>query len=519
MLRFYYNFETLWKKGSYYCILCIEVIFLKKIKCLIITAFAAAACWLTAVNAYAGTIRVGLEKNFKNVESVTINDSVMGVGIGSGKKYNISGTYTVKPVGGQYYNIGEYFDTYEEVYAKLPAYTGYNCVAALTDKGWTIYVRTDGKKLNKTIISTGSYCVGFAYEGKYKFIVDGSSPARVNASDGIIGVGENFYRDDIEIYRQGSTLTAVNVIDEEKYLYGVINSEMPSSWSSEAQKAQAVAARTYMERSKGKHDIYDLCDGVHCQDYNGTKNETEAGIQAVNETEGLCIYYNDALIEAVYFASDGGATIDGAEAWGTETPYLKGKVDTYEKEYKEWTREFTYSELTDIFAAKGYDVGNVVKLEVKYNANGIATELTIRGSKGQKVLTKEEIRTAFSTSSGGSLNSRNFVLLNGEEASGSSVYALGSNGNTNTVGSNAAVQSSGKTGLVAGSIIAESSKGTSTITTASTAVTGKAGVVTIAGKGNGHSVGMSQYGAKGMAEDGYKFDDILKFYYTDVEIK
>lgn len=494
---------------------------MKKLKCLFITAFFAIGCYFTTVHAYADTIRVGLEKNFKNVASVTVNDRVMGVGIGNGVKYPIAGTYTIKPVTGNYYIIGEYFNTYAEANAKLPAYTGYNCVVALTDKGWTIYIRTDGKKLNKETVNTGNYCVGFAYEGKYKFIVDGSSAARVNASDGIIGVGDNYYRDDIEIYRQGSTLTAINVIDEEKYLYGVINSEMPSSWNKEAQKAQAVAARTYMERGKGKHDIYDLCDGVHCQDYNGTKNETEAGITAVNETKGLCIYYDGSLIEAVYFASDGGATIDGAEAWGYETPYLKGKQDTYEKEYKEWTRQFTYSELTDMCNTKGYNIGNVIKVEAEYNKNGIVTGLTFRGSKGQKTLTKDEIRTAFSVTSEGSLYSRNFTVTSGQETSttGDSIYAVGSGGSTSEVGSSSAVQGSQGTGSVGSSVMAQGSSGTAALETPVTTTTGTAGVVTFTGKGNGHSVGMSQYGAKGMAEAGYTFENILKFYYTGVEIK
>lgn len=466
---------------------------MKKLKCLIITTFVAVGCYFATVNAYADTIRIGLENNFKNVSSITVNDSVMGVGIGDGEKYSIAGTYTIKPVTGNYYIIGEYFDTYAEANAKLPAYTGYNCVVALTDKGWTIYVRTDGKKLNKTTVNTGDYCVGFAYEGKYKFIVDGSSPARVNAYDGIIGVGDNYYRDDIEIYREGSTLTAINVVDEEKYLYGVINSEMPSSWSIEAQKAQAVAARTYMERCKGKHDTYDLCDGVHCQAYNGTQYETEAGITAVNETKGLCIYYDGSLIEAVYFASDGGATIDGAEAWGYETPYLKGKSDIYEKEYKEWTREFTYSELTDMCNTKGYNIGNVIKVEAEYNDNGIVSGLTFRGSKGMITLEKDEIRTVFSATSGGSLYSRNFTVTSGADKNTAeySIYNEDSGENTEVSSDEAQIVTTG----------------------------GTAGVVTLTGKGNGHGVGMSQYGAKGMAEEGYTFEDILKFYYTDVEIK
>ena len=470
MLRLYYNFESLWKIKSHYCILYVEVILMKKLKYILAAAAAVLGCCTLSVCAYADTIKVGLESSFKNVASITVSDRTMWVTTESGQRHLIADTYTLKPVTGNYYNIGQYFNSYEQANAKLPAYTGYNCVVALTDRGWTIYVRTDGKKLNNTIIHTGQYCVGFAYNGMYKFVVDSSAPVKVSGSDGTINVGSNEYRDEIEIYRQGSGLTAINVIDEEKYLYGVINSEMPSSWSKEAQKAQAVAARTYMERCKGKHDIYDICDGVHCQAYKGTLNETQAGITAVNETKGLCMYYNNALIEAVYFSSDGGATIDGVEAWGNITPYLIGKADIYEKEYKEWTREFTYSELTNLCSAKGYNVGNVIKVEAQYNKNGIVTGLTFKGSQGQYTVVNDQIRTVFASTSGGSLYSRNFKVISGQE-------------------------------------------------TADNTTVGTQGVVTFVGKGNGHGAGMSQYGAKGMAEEGYTYDEILKFYYTDIEIK
>lgn len=495
---------------------------MKKIHCLFAVTLFVSACIFSGVHAYADTVRVGLEKNFKNISSITINDNNIGVGIGEYNKYTISGTYTIKPVTGEYYIIGKYFDSYDEASDMLTDYTGYSCVVALTDKGWTVYIRTDGKKLDFDVINTGIYCVGFSVDGKYEFIADGTSPVRVNGADGIIGIGSGFYRDDVEIYREGNSLTAINIIDEDKYLYGVINSEMPSSWSKEAQKAQAVAARTYMKRSKGKHSTYDLCDSVHCQDYNGTKNETEAGKQAVDETEDLCIYYDNALIEAVYFSSNGGATLDGTDVWGTETPYLIGKKDNFEKEYKEWERQFTYSELTDMCEAKGYNIGNVITVEAEHNDNGIVTSLTFRGSKGSKTITNDEIRTSFSATKEGSLLSRNFVVTSGEKttATGESVYVIGSAGVTKEAGTTISAENNkGQKGSLGKSFVAASNSSTIRIEPRTIMTTGTAGVVTFTGKGNGHSAGMSQYGAKAMAEEGYNFMDILKFYYTGVEVK
>lgn len=495
---------------------------MKKLNCLFALTFATVGLYFTAVNAYADTIRVGLEKNFKSVASITVSDENMGVGIGDSIKYKVSGTYTVKPVSGNYYHTEKYYNTYDEAYGHLSDYTGYNCIVTLTDSGWTIYVRTDGKKLNLTSANTNAYCVGFASNGTYKFLVDGSNPARVNSGDGVINAGSNAYRDDIELYRSGGTLTGINVIDEEKYLYGVINSEMPSSWSKEAQKAQAVAARTYMKQNKGKHKIYDICDNTHCQDYNGTKKETEAGIAAVNETKGLCAYYNDKLITAVYFSSDGGATLDGAEGWGNETPYLVGKKDTYEKECKEWTREFSYAELTNICSAKGFNIGNVISVAAQYDENGLVTALTFKGSKGEKTVKNDTIRTVFSASNGGSLLSRNFIVTSGATTvtNGQSVYIVSSKGNTKEInGSVSAQNGNGKKGELGKSYIVESNNGAKRIDAPTSTTTGKAGVVTLTGKGYGHNVGMSQYGAKGMAEAGYNFKEILSFYYTGIDIK
>lgn len=522
LLKIYYILICLWKNIEYCCILYSEVICLKKLSCLFALTFATVGLYFTAVNAYADTIRVGLEKNFKSVSSITVSDESMGVGIGDGNKYKVSGTYTVKPVSGNYYHTERYYNTYEEAYSHLSDYTGYNCIVTLTDSGWSIYVRTDGKKLDLTSANTKAYCVGFAANGTYKFLVDGSNPARANGADGVINVGSNAYRDDIEFYRSGSTLTGINVIDGEKYLYGVINSEMPSSWSKEAQKAQAVAARTYMNQNKGKHNIYDICDNTHCQDYNGTKKETEAGIAAVNETKGLCAYYNDKLITAVYFSSDGGATLDGAQGWGNETPYLVGKKDIYEKECKEWTREFTYNELTNICSANGFNIGNVVSVSAEYDNNGLVIALTFKGSNGEKTVKNNNIRSVFSSSNGGSLLSRNFIVASGATTvtNGQSVYVVGSDGGAKEAMSSVSAQNgNGQKGALGKSYMVESTDGAKRIEAPTSVTTGKNGVVTLTGKGFGHNVGMSQYGAKGMAEAGYNFKDILNFYYTGIEIK
>lgn len=432
-------------------------------KKLIFTALVFTGCLFSTVFAQGQTVKIGLERYFKNSPSITISDSLIKVSVGNGTKnaIGLGKSYVVKPIAKSYYGISKTFKTYNQAEKYMTKYTGSSCIPVLNDEGWTIYITTDSKidfsDMKK--ISTGGNAVVFSVNGRNKFIVDADASARVSTANDTVNLAKAKYRGEIAMYRNGSAITPIDMVDMDQYLYGVVTSEMPSSWHLEALKAQTVAARTYTKSALGKHGAYDLCDTVHCQAYNGLNNETQSGISAVKATAGKCIYSGGKLIDAVYFSSSGGYTLNSEDVWSNALPYLKAVKDVYEKDCKKWARTFTYTDLTNIAAKKSYGVGTVTDLTVGYNNNGIAESLTFTGTSGSKTVTKEEIRTAFNASDDGSLSSRNFTL---EKTS-----------------------------------------------------TG----VTLTGKGYGHSCGMSQYGAKGMAEAGKNYIEILKFYYKGVEIK
>src|SRR5262249_10976139 len=98
------------------------------------------------------------------------------------------------------------------------------------------------------------------------------------------------------------------------YLEGVLPGELPASFALEAQKALAVAARTYALRNRGKHadEGADLCDGVHCQMYLGRTDASPRGMRAVRETRGLCAWYRGDLVCTFYSADCGGESTDAA---------------------------------------------------------------------------------------------------------------------------------------------------------------------------------------------------------------
>ena len=155
----------------------------------------------------------------------------------------------------------------------------------------------------------------------------------------------------------------------------------------------------------------------------------------------------------------------------------------------------------------------------EYTPEGLVSSLTFKGSKGNKTIIKDAIRSAFHPSSEGSLLSRNFRIIGGTQTEGDKVYVIGTEGQKTTEYTSVSAQNGeGKQGKIGNKFVIMGNNSSETVVAAVTTV-GTPGTVTLQGKGYGHGAGMSQYGAKAMAEEGYSYTDILKFYYKDVEIK
>lgn len=237
------------------------------------------------------------------------------------------------------------------------------------------------------------------------------------------------------------------------------------------------------------------------------------------------LYYDGYLVQdAVYHASNGGATEDSKNVWGTDKGYLKGKSDPYEAQTSipnyQWSVTYTVDELSWILDQKGYDVGTVQDVYVsEYTPSGNVRAVTFVGTKGTKTVTGETCRTIFYSSTyGKSVSSMRFSIQGGSGWCRRRLcewfwYLLA------LVRGYLCVSSGGTSTLQGSSVSVISSAGTSTVNGGtSTAAVPNAGTFTITGSGNGHNVGLSQYGAKAMAELGYTYEEILQFYYTDVTI-
>lgn len=249
----------------------------------------------------------------------------------------------------------------------------------------------------------------------------------------------------------------------EEYVKGVLAGEMPTSFDLEALKAQAVAARSYvlkkMEQNKEKD--YDVVDTVMNQVYlddatlkekwkDKYEEKNNKIKQAIVETKGEYMTYNDEVIEAFFFSTSTGKTENSGEVFQTQLPYLKSVDSAWDEEVSP-----VFSQDNNLSLEEFYQ-----KLNIEYNSN-LKIEITKTTSTGR---IKE-------------------LKINDHEFKANDIYQK----------------------LNLRSTFFD--------------IKQKDNQVEITTKGYGHGVGMSQYGALAMAKKGYKYQDILKYYYQGVEIK
>ena len=273
---------------------------------------------------------------------------------------------------------------------------------------------------------------------------------------------EDIYSEPISVFLEEQN-TEIQVPLEE-YVACVIACEMPATFETEALKAQAVAARTYGLSRQGS-----LCNTVHCQVFK-TKEQlrAEKGDEWMNTywdkiasaaaaTAGQVLYFNDELAEQVLFhSSSGGKTEDSEEVFVSAVPYLRSVESPYEEEATHRNDETAFT--LENFTA------------------------VINGQSGVTPVTVEDIgkmEIILLTTGGRVAN----IKIGNNEFTGKDIREMFD------------LPSANFTYRIEGENII---------------------IVT---SGYGHGVGMSQYGANGMAKEGYEYDEILTHYYSGVEIK
>ena len=508
-----------------------------------ITAFAAR---------FPETVRVGLSSSYANKDSIKISNSSLYIGAGAEDEFEEIGIiessdgFVIQMPEGYYVDCKENFDTYEDAIEYIEdANFDYDAYPAMVaDDEWSVFIcnidsaseaediadDVNGRAITTTTsileISDGRDIIAVSYGIWPQFAPEGRGE--------YITLGSKSYRGCIEFGRyKGSFITAVNVISMDEYLYSVVPAEMPHTWHEEALKAQIVAARSYAYTRINAHsaDGYGLCDGTNCQVYGGINSEKSNVNDLIDDISGVLALYEDEPINAVYCSSSGGHTDNCENVWTATIPYLRGVKEIFDTKGTTWSRTFSADDIAELCEKDGTNVGRVESIDITCSTlTGRVQKMTIYGSRNSHTLSKEGIRSFFS-SMGGYLPSRMFTL-NGlgitdyegviytEIEDDDDVIILdGITDDLMDEYDTSGVFKVGKQKFALAGNYTPKAKVTASGTDSLKTFTASGSSYNFSGYGNGHGIGLSQYGAKEMAENGYTYDEILKHYYTGIEVE
>jgi len=319
------------------------------------------------------------------------------------------------------------------------------------------------------------------------------------------------YRGNLEFtIFKSNELSVLNNLILEYYVYGVVALEIGSNSPMESLKAQAVVARTYA-LCQNKHQEYgfDVCATTCCQVYGGYNAENYRTNQATNETYGQVVTYSGQVVTPYYFSSSGGYTENSENVWVTSVPYLKAVVDAYDIN-RIWSYSYTTAQMTDYMYKLGHRIGNVIKVTIDSSSHtGRVLSMTVNGSTGSVTFLKSNVRNAFPDF----LPSQMFVL------GGQSTVKIA---NASGAATTQALDYASIRGIYNTSLITSKSicvKTNSGIVTVSLVTDDSNDKITVSGRGSGHGVGMAQWGAINMADAGYTYDQIIRYFYTGVKLE
>ncbi len=339
------------------------------------------------------------------------------------------------------------------------------------------------------------------------------------------------YRGQLEIRLNTSCsgLTGINELLMEDYLAGVVPREMSAWWPKEAIKAQAIIARTYAAQNMNKHraEGFNLCATTNCQVYGGYDYEEPAINRLLKETEGQVLLDNQGvLVTALYHSNSGGYTENNVNVFGADLYYLQGRPDPYSLGHglADWGyttaingRNSRGEEgLRSLLLTANPQLGLIESIELSKYPSGRVNQVIICDDQGNntKITGAKFVSLLNPTGAVGKdqVMGRLFdldtdaslTMLNGQgektarQGADSSLTVVSKNGKQNL----AKVEFSY---YVAGAAGKYQRSKTPT-------------VVYIQGHGWGHGVGLSQWGAYGMAEQGFKYQEILDFYYPGTQL-
>ncbi len=263
-------------------------------------------------------------------------------------------------------------------------------------------------------------------------------------------------------FSRGPDGRVINLVALEEYLYSVVPREMPSSWPAAALQVQAICARTFVLRHADPQRPYDVVPSVLDQAYEGVVTESPAGRQAVDATAGTILRYGSEYADVAYSSCCGGHTESASDAWGgPPVPYLGGVVCPYcmaSPDFR-WTRDVAFAAIASATAPQLKGMGQVrdVRLGPR-DASGRARFVELITNRGTVAMPGSDFRMAVGPR----------VVLS----------------------------------LLILELSIQPAEGTLTMP-----------LLHLEGAGNGHGVGLCQWGARGMALENASTAKIAGFYF------
>jgi stage II sporulation protein D len=263
------------------------------------------------------------------------------------------------------------------------------------------------------------------------------------------------------IKRNNSSLLVVNRVGLENYVKGILFHEVSHYWPMEALKAQAVISRTYAlyQAKENKLKDYDLTADVYSQVYGGSFAKRYRTDKAVDQTEGEILTYQGSVFPAYFHSTCGGQTEDASSLWNIDIAPLRGRICGFcqGSPHFNWHYVLSLKELGESLIHAGYNLGDIKMITViSKNRSGRNSGLKISGIKKDLMISAKDLRGALGPDI---IRSTRFnVSISGTDA-------------------------------------------------------------VFSGLGWGHGVGLCQWGAYFMAKEGYKYEQILGYYYSDAELK
>ena len=348
-----------------------------------------------------------------------------------------------------------------------------------------------------------------------------------------IWLGPRRYRGEFQISCRGGRIRVVNALGIETYLTSVVGSEMPHHWPLAALRAQAVAARTYALRQRSRGGGWDVKATVASQVYRGVEAETASTRQAVADTRSLVLVHRGKLINAVFHSSSGGVTEASGMVWSRQLPYLVSVPDhDQHSPVHRWQERFGSSGLRQRLP----ETGGVSRVDVmSRSASGRVRQARLEGPRGSLVLTGRELRkrlglkstlvTFEMVSSEAPPSSLSPTVLARRTApaarSGSRIDRITASVATGS-GPTSPPQSPSLLAppppLLARALHSQSFRSRSMRSGGRGAASAGGMQLLVRGQGYGHGVGMSQWGAHGLAEQGADFRSILRHYYRGAAV-